>query len=51
MSGIFDGCSSLYCLSDISNWNTNNITNMIYMFFDCSSLSYLPNISNGKLII
>ena len=29
----------------ISNWNTNNVTNMSWMFSYCSSLSSLPDIS------
>ena len=28
MSGMFSWCSSLSSLPDISNWNTNNVTNM-----------------------
>ena len=45
MSYIFEGCSSLSSLPDISNWNTSNVTNMSFMFSRCSSLSSLPNIS------
>ena len=29
----------------LSLWNTNNITDMSGMFFNCSSLSSLPDIS------
>ena len=36
----------LKSLPDISKWNTNNITNMSYIFYDCSSLKSLPDISN-----
>ena len=32
-------------ISDISKWNTNNITDMSYMFYKCESLSSLPDIS------
>jgi len=46
MSNMFDGCSSLLSLPDISKWNANNVTNMSYMFCRCSSLSSLPDISN-----
>ena len=42
---MFEGCSSLLYLSDISKWNTNNVANMSGMFRDCSLLSSLPNIS------
>ena len=43
---MFDGCSSLSSLPDISKWNTNNITSMKSMFHGCSLLSSLPDISN-----
>ena len=42
---MFDGCSSLSSLPDISQWNTNNVINMDYMFSRCKSLSSLPDIS------
>ena len=42
---MFSKCSSLLSLPDISNWNTNNVTNMSRMFYRCSSLSSLPDIS------
>ena len=42
---MFSGCSSLLSLPDISNWNTNNSTDMRCMFNGCSSLSSLPYIS------
>ena len=41
---IFYGCSSLTSL-DLSNFNTENVTNMRYMFYGCSSLKLL-NLSN-----
>ena len=44
MESMFFGCSSLLSLTDISKWNTSNVTNMGYMFEDCSSLSSLPDI-------
>jgi len=43
---MFCGCSSLSSLPNISNWNTDKVTNMSYMFYECSSLTSLPNISN-----
>ena len=46
MNYIFYGCSSLSSLPDISNWNTNNVTDMSYMFDGCNSLTSLPDISN-----
>ena len=45
MSSIFDRCSSLSTLPDISKWNTNNALYMGGMFYGCSSLSSLPDIS------
>ena len=45
MSCMFNDCSSLSSLSDISKWNMNNVTNMSSMFNNCSSLSSLPDIS------
>ena len=44
MGGMFYNCSSLTSLN-LSNFNTNNVTNMGYMFFNCSSLTSL-NLSN-----
>ena len=45
MRYMFEGCSSLSSLPDISKWNTNNVTNMSSMFYECSSLLSLPDIS------
>ena len=44
MYGMFCNCSSLNSLN-LSNFNTNNVTNMYCMFCDCSSLTSL-NLSN-----
>ena len=44
MSSMFYDCSSLTSLN-LSNFNTNNVTNMSHMFFKCSSLTSL-NLSN-----
>ena len=41
---MFYGCKSLKVL-DLSNFNTNKVTNMNYMFYNCSSLKEL-NINN-----
>ena len=49
MSYMFDGCSSLSNLPDISKWNTNKVTNMNSMFSGCSSLSNLPDISKWNI--
>ena len=42
MSYMFDGCSSLSSLPDISKWNTNNVTNMSDMFVNCNKLQNIP---------
>jgi surface protein len=42
---MFRDCKSLLSLPDISQWNTNNVTDMIAMFYECTSLSSLPDIS------
>ena len=36
----------LFDLPDISNWNTQNVTDMSEMLYECSSLISLPDISN-----
>ena len=48
---MFRGCSSLSSLPDISNWNTNKVTDMRNMLDKCSSLSSLPDISKWNTII
>ena len=40
MSYMFYGCSSLKELN-LTNFNTNNVTNMSFMFTECSSLKNL----------
>ena len=44
MECMFSGCSSLKQLN-LSNFNTNNVTDMVGMFSGCSSLEEL-NLSN-----
>ena len=48
MSFMFNGCSSLSSLLDISKWNTNNITDICDMFDRCSSL---PSIDFSKIYL
>ena len=45
---MFDGCSSLESLPDISKWNANNVTTMNYMFYGCKLLKSLPDWYNLK---
>ena len=47
---MFFGCSSLTNL-DISNFNTQNVTNMNYMFNGCDSLEKMNLICNNKKIL
>jgi len=44
MGSMFARCSSLTNIN-LSNFNTNNVTNMGYMFYECSSLTNI-NLSN-----
>ena len=38
MDNIFNKCSKLESLPDISKWNTNNATNMSNMFYGCLNI-------------
>jgi len=52
--GLFSGCSSLFTIPDISNWNTKEVMNFNSVFSGCSSLIELPDISKcdtGNAII
>ena len=50
MSEMFSNCISLFSLSDIFKWNTNNVKDMSGMFYNCSSLLSLPDISKWNTI-
>ena len=45
MKAIFQLCSSLTELPDISKWNTNNVFDISHIFNGCSKLLSLPDIS------
>ena len=45
MCGVCNGCTSLNSLLNISIWDTRNVTKMIGMFYKCSSLKSLPDIT------
>ena len=45
LSHIFNNCSSLTYLPDLSNWDTSNVTDMNSMFYKCEKLKILPDIS------
>jgi len=42
---MFDKCSSLEELPNISKWNINHVKNMSDLFYGCSKIKYLPDIS------
>ena len=44
MDYLFHKCRSLKKIN-ISNWNTKNVTSFAYMFYNCFSLEFLPDIS------
>ena len=45
MSNMFDGCNLLSTLPDIYKWDTKNVTDMGWVFFNCRFSSSLPDIS------
>ena len=45
LSHMFRACKSLISVSDISKWDTSQVTNMRYMFEQCESLKNFPDIS------
>ena len=45
---MFYNCKSLESLPKISNWKTDNVTNMSHMFSGCFKLKSLPDISKWK---
>ena len=47
MKKMFGHC--LISISNISNWNTNNVKDMSYLFSNCSLLSSLPDISKWNI--
>ena len=53
IGSLFEGCSSLISVPDISNWNTKNIIDMSRIFSGCKSLETLPDISkwNTKNVV
>ena len=44
MTSMFDGCSSLESIDDISLWNTVKVISIDSMFNGCKSLKSLPDI-------
>ena len=50
MSNIFNGCSSLTSLPDISKWDTKKVNTKDKIFERCSSLISLPDISKWNFL-
>ena len=49
MNNLFNECTSLKSLPDISKWNVEKIANISEMFKCCSSLNSLPDISKWNI--
>ena len=49
MCSLFQGCSSLSSLYEISDWSLINVIDMRYMFSECSNLSSLDGISKWDI--
>ena len=49
MNNIFNGCSSLIELPDISKWEVNKVIFMNNMFNGCISLISLPDLSRRNI--
>jgi surface protein len=45
---MFEYCTSLISLPDISRWNTSLVTDMNHLFAHCSSLKSLPDLFEWK---
>ena len=42
MNNLFENCSSLKSLPDMSKWDINNVKEMEYMFKGCSESLVIP---------
>ena len=49
MMCLFQNCTSLKRIPNISNWNVHNLKSLSNIFYGCSSLLSLPDISNWKI--
>ena len=47
---MFSGCESLLEIPDISNWTTDNIDDMTFIFKDCKKIEKLPDIPKWNTI-
>ena len=46
---MFNKCTKITALPDISKWNTSKIENMFALFAKCASLAKLPDISKWNI--
>ena len=46
---MFLKCNKLLTAPDISKWNIKNVIYMQYLFSECTSLKYIPNISQMQI--
>ena len=44
MNNIFNGSNSLSSLIDLSIWNTKNVNNMSFIFYNCDNLGSMSGI-------
>ena len=49
MDFLFNKCSSLSILPEISKWKVDKVRNINYIFSKCASLSTLPDLSTWNL--
>ena len=49
MSNIFNNCTLLKYIPDISKWNTSNLENASNIFFNCINLTSIDDISKWKM--
>jgi len=49
MNRLFDGCSAVTDLNPLTNWNTENVTNMMEMFDGCNKLSDVSVINDWDI--
>ena len=44
MNNKFNGCNSLSSLTDLSLWNTKNVNNKSFIFYNCDDLESMSGI-------
>jgi surface protein len=46
---MFEGCETINALPNISNWNTDSLTDINHMFYLCTALAVMPDISRWNI--